>query len=251
MKRFYEHVHTAETPKGWRILLDGKPVLTPNRSSLLAPSEILAEKIVREWDAQKEEINPQTMPLTQILSTKIDRISHERQSMTELLMKYLDTDLLCYRTDHPPELRAQQIESWDPWLLWYEKQFGTPLQSTETLVALKQPQQAHETTRSHIESLDDDLFVILQLVVPLSGSLILGLALINAAATAQQIFDASHIEEHFKAALYNEKKYGQDPLQEQKDQTAKRDLTAAEEYLRCLTVSPFSKHQDVCHDSST
>ena len=108
MKRFYKLVSTKKEPGGFGVCLDGKPVKTPSGTLLLAPTENLADEIVKEWAAQEEIIVPDSMPLTQILTTKIDRISKERQAMSEAVMKYLDTDLLCYRTTEPPELAQMQ-----------------------------------------------------------------------------------------------------------------------------------------------
>src|ERR1700709_220934 len=65
-KRFYAQAGIAEIPKGFGIILDGKPVRTPSRRLLAAPKREIAEAIAAEWDAQKETIDPTTMPLTRL-----------------------------------------------------------------------------------------------------------------------------------------------------------------------------------------
>ena len=234
MKRFYKLVSTQSSQDGYLITLDGRPVKTALKKEMLAPNEHLANALVVEWSGQQEEINPDSMPLTQILSTKIDRVSHEREAMQKYVFKYLDTDLLCYRTDHPPELQKAQEEMWNPHLEWFAQEYGTPLETTFAITALKQPDTAHEKIRSIIKGLDDDRFTAFQLIVSASGSLVLGLAAINGKLTAEEIYAAMRVEENFKAEIYNEEFYGADPAQEKKDMATQEDLRAAMHYLSLL-----------------
>lgn len=235
MKRFYKLVSMKEGREGFSVLLDGRRVKTPNRALLSSPYKRLMQEIIQEWASQGEQIIPSTMPLTQILNTRIDRVSRDREEMTNTIIKYLDTDLICYRTAHPPELARRQQEIWDPWLRWFETEFGVILETTTDLKALKQPQAAHQAIDKLIRSLDDDQFTALQIVVPVSGSLILALAFLKQAASSEQVFDAARIEERFKAELYNEKQYGPDPMQEKQDQAALADLRAAAKFLDLLS----------------
>lgn len=234
MKRFYKLVSVAHKPGGYAVLLDGKPVKTKSRQDLIAPTQNLADAIMQEWAAQAETIRPDTMPLTQILNTKIDRVAGGRVAMQAMVFKYFDTDLLCYRAEEPEVLAAEQQKIWDPLLTRFEKSFGHKLQTTTRLAALKHAPAAHETLRSFVQSLNDDQFTVLQLVTSISGSVILAALLVKGEVTADEIFSAIRIEERYKAALYNEEKYGPDPSQEKKDRSIVTDLSASEQYLGFL-----------------
>ncbi|MCB1531823.1 MAG: ATP12 chaperone family protein [Alphaproteobacteria bacterium] len=234
MKRFYTLASTKKSEGGFDILLDGKAVRTPFKNILRSPSENLAHEIVREWAVQEEMIVPDTMPLTQILSTKIDKIPQDRVHMTEVMLKYLNTDLLCYRAVDPPEMAAAQNAAWDPVLQWFEEHFGAKLETTTSLIALEQEPQIHKTVKALIDSLGQDRFTVLQVVTPLAGSIILALAMVEEHLNAQQVFECCHVEERFKAAIYNEEKYGPDPAQEKKDRAMTIDLEAAQRYLELL-----------------
>ena len=236
MKRFYKLVSLQETSGGAQILLDGKPVKTPFKKDLLAPTLALADALMREWAGQGETIDPDSMPLTQILNTCLDRVAAERAGMTAALLKYLDTDLLCYRTPHPPELAARQAAAWDPWLAWFAKEFGERLQTTESLTALRQPEAAHTKVAAHVAALSPEEFTALQVAVPASGSLVLGLALTAGQAAAQHLFTAARVEETYKAAIYDEATHGSDPAQAKKDKAVLRDLEAAERFLALLSL---------------
>ena len=231
MKRFYKLVASKKELGGFCVCLDSKPVKTPSGVLLLAPTENLADEIVKEWAAQDEIIIPDSMPLTQILTTKIDRVSKEREAMTVAVMKYLDTDLLCYQAEQPPELVEMQQEIWTPWLGWFEKKFGAALKTTTGLAALAQEESTHQIVLKFITSRTDDEFTALQLVTSLSGSLVLALAFVEGAITPAQVFEAAHVEENHKAKIYNEDFYGLDPLEEKKRAAMKNDLNAAAMFL--------------------
>lgn len=235
MKRFYKLVSTLHVPGGFQICLDGRPVKTPLGRGLLCPTETLAGALLREWAEQEESIRPESMPLTQILSTQIDQVAEDRPAMSAAILKYLDTDLLCYRAGDEPEGQAEaQCAAWDPWLDWFETRFGVRLETTENLAALRQPREAHEKLKSAVEALDDARFTVLQLVAPLTGSIVLGMAFVEGAVPPDQVFAAARVEERFKAGIYNEDFYGPDPAQEKKDRATLIDLRAAAEFLKLL-----------------
>lgn len=237
MKRFYKLVSTLPVPGGFQVCLDGRPVKTPLGRPLLCPAQALAEAVLREWAGQGKSVLPDTMPLTQILSTQIDRVADSRPAMSAAILKYLDTDLLCYRAGAEPEGQAEaQRAAWDPWLDWFAGRFGTRLETTESLAALRQPARAHEELAKAVGALDDARFTALQLAAGLTGSVVLGMALVEGAAAPDEVFAAARVEETFKAAIYNETLYGPDPAQEKKDRAALDDLRAAAEFLNLLTA---------------
>jgi chaperone required for assembly of F1-ATPase len=237
VKRFYKFVTTEKDLGGYSIRLDGKPVKTPSGKILSVPMQKLAEAIVLEWAAQETNIVPDSMPLTQILTTAIDRIANHRADMERSALAYLDTDLLCYRTNAPEELARRQHDVWQPWLDGFEAKHGVRLDTTTGLMALKQPVAAHEKVASIVRELDDFRFAAFQLAVSLTGSLVLALALADGSATAEQIYPAITIEEAFKAEIYHEDTYGAAPNQEKAQAALMRDLSAAEQFLRLLTAT--------------
>ena len=154
--------------------------------------------------------------------------------MTESVLEYLDTDLVCYRADHPPELIQMQADVWNKPLAWFERKFGAQLQTTQKLEALEQPDNAHKAVRKHVEALDNNHFTVLQLVTAMSGSLVLALAFTEGAMTGDDVFNASRVEEKHKGQIYDEARYGPDPAQEKKDKAFMRDLEAAQKFLELL-----------------
>lgn len=236
MKRFYKLVSYEKKPDGfYAILLDGREVKTKSGALLLAQNETIATQIMSEWAAQEGEINPENMPFTQILSTRIDQVSKTRATMSAAVMKYLDTDLVCYLAETPLGLHEKQEEHWAPVRDWISTRFGSALEVTTTLQALKQPKALHSAITQHVEAMSDDVFTLFQVAVCACGSLILGLTLIEQKTTAEEVFEACFIEERFKDVLYMVDVYGRDPLNERKQRATLLDLKTCETYLSYLS----------------
>lgn len=233
MKRFYKLTSTKKTSDGYLVQLDGKSIKTPSGQELAAPTQALADAIAAEWSAQGETVDPESMPLTQILNTAIDK-SREREAITVALLKYLDTDLLCYRTKEPEDLGVRQKEMWDPWLTWFDEHFESPLYTTFGLDALSQEEETHKQIWNYIEALDEYYFAILHIITSLSGSIVLGLAFLEADVTPDQVFAASHVEEDYYGEIAREDVHGKDPHLAKKQAIVKRDLAAAERFMELL-----------------
>lgn len=234
MKRFYKIVTFARHDDHYHIHLDGKAVRTPSGQALAVPGEKLARIVMQEWAAQMDTLIPDTMPLTQILTTALERSGTQRQEIENTVMGYLDTDLLCYRTVMPDALAQKQAEIWDPWLRWFEEQAGVALGTTTHLTALSQPRAAHDYARSVLQAADQWDFTALQMVTASSGSLVLALAFVARAASADDVFAAAHLEELYRSALYNEELYGRDPHQEKTQTAFLGDLNALRLFLDSL-----------------
>jgi chaperone required for assembly of F1-ATPase len=236
MKRFYQTVTSAPEEDGFSIRLDGKPVLTPSRQSLLSPTQKFADAIVSEWEAQIDVIDPETMPLTQILTTAMDCAVADRAAIEAEVLRYLDTDLLLYRAKEPEAIVKLQHDIWDPWVQWFERLGVCKLLTTKELKALKQSDAAHHYAEKIVKRADTWHFTALQMVTAMSGSIILALAFIEGAASADDVFQAAQLEEVYRSDFYNEDFYGKAPHQEKAQAGMMRDLMALKLFLDTVTT---------------
>ncbi|QQG36171.1 MAG: ATP12 chaperone family protein [Micavibrio aeruginosavorus] len=234
MKKFYTLVSTRADQGGWLIELDGKPVRTPSGALLRVPVMALADAVAQEWSRQQQDIVPDTMPLTQIMVTALDRVAREREVMQETTLSYFDTDLLCYRASEPPELVRREGAARDPWLHWFESVYGMALTTTTGLMALHHGKQAHFKARQAVLALDLWAFTVLQMVTALTGSLVLALAFVVGQAQPEDLLRALYVEEDYKADIYDEEFYGRAPHQERAMQGVERDLRAGQVFLEAL-----------------
>src|SRR5262245_28340671 len=123
-RRFYQNVHIVESADGHALALDGRPVRTPARRVLAVPARDLAEPLADEWRAQRNLIDPATMPLTRLANTIIDGVADAPDEVAADVTKFFASDLLCYRADRPAELVVLQSRAWDPVLDWVRAALG-------------------------------------------------------------------------------------------------------------------------------
>src|ERR1700709_1539319 len=227
-KRFYAQPGVAETPKGFGITLDGKPVRTPSRRLLAAPARVIAEAIAAEWDAQKEIIDPTTMPLTRLANSVIDAVAARVEAVADDIAKYFHSDMLIYRAGHPEALVALEAEHWDPVLFWAADTLGAHFILTEGIVHVRQPDQAVAAACAVLPA-DPWSITALHMVTTLTGSALLALALLRGALDEDQIWAAAHVDEDWNIA-----KWGVDEEVAARRLARFLDFRAAAEVLKAL-----------------
>jgi chaperone required for assembly of F1-ATPase len=198
VKRFYEAVTVSEEPGGFSVALDRRPVRTPARSPLAMPSRALAEAIAEEWAAQGENILPDTMVLTRLANTAIDRVAGREPAVAADIVTYAGCDLLCYRADSPERLAARQAAAWDPLLTWAARELGSPFVCVTGIVHHPQPAGALEALAGRLERQGNFRLTALHTATTLTGSAILALALAEKAMTPDAAWDAAHVDEDWQ-----------------------------------------------------
>jgi chaperone required for assembly of F1-ATPase len=193
-KRFYISAGVVESPDGFAITLDGRPVRTPSGRALAAPNRKIADAIAAEWDAQQEIINPLTMPLTRFANSVADAVVDRLDAVVEDIAKYLGSDLLFYRAGHPEALVAREAAHWDPVLFWAANTLGARFILAEGIVHVRQPDTALQAARAALPA-DPWSAAAVHVVTTLTGSALLALALKHGALDADSVWAAAHVDE--------------------------------------------------------
>ncbi len=224
MKRFWTYV--AVTADG-SIALDGRPVRTPGRLPLVVPFAPLADAIADEWRAVGDTIDPRTMPLTGLANAAIERVAAGPAAFAAGLAVYGGSDLLCYRADSDP-LAALQATRWDPVLDWARTRYDTDFVLTSGVMPVEQPPRTLARLREAVMALSPWDLAPLSPIVGITGSLILGLALIERAIDADAAWTAAHVDEDWQI-----EQWGEDELAIETRQAREADYRAA---IRFLTL---------------
>ena len=218
MKRFYKTVSTTAARPPFHVLLDGKPIRTPLRRDLDLPNWLLAQAIAVEWGVQEEILHVPGMRLTRLATTVIDLLPERREPAIQHVLDYLGTDMLCYRASHPNDLVQRQTDLWQPWLNWLERAFDVRLPVVQTVLPAGVEAQSLARMSSVVGDLDPWRLVALHAAVTTTGSLILGLAMVEGVLNADEAFKAAALDD-----LYSIEHWGTDP-----DLTIRHDELVAE-----------------------
>jgi chaperone required for assembly of F1-ATPase len=238
-KRFYARAHVGEGgDAGFPVLLDGKPVRTPARRPLAAPTRALAEAIAREWDAQRDVIDPGRMPLTRLANAVIDAVTEQAPAVADEIAQYLGSDLLCYRADAPEGLVEKQALAWDPLLAWASDALGARFVQIEGVVFVAQPREAIAAARAAIPVDANNLKEIWRLgalsaITTLTGSALLALALAQGRIDLDTAWAAAHVDEDWQM-----QQWGRDDVALARRAFRFAEMQAAATVLRLVNPSP-------------
>ena len=205
MKRFWKEVAVIDDDGGWGIALDGRPVRTPQRASLAAPSAALAEAIAAEWRAVGETIDPGAMPMTGLANAAIDLAAPDVAAFAAPVAAYAESDLFCYRDARDAALQAEQVAAWNPLLAWAEGRYGIEFALTQGVLPVDQPAATIAALRDVVFAQDLWRITALTPLVTIGGSLVAGLALLENAFEADALWEAVSLDD-----LYQERRWGAD-----------------------------------------
>lgn len=180
---------------GFVVRLDGRRLMTQGRNELVVPSLALAEAIAEEWRQQALNTRIRSTPATRIANFAIDIVGRHRGELVSDLVGYGATDLVCYRADAPQLLRMRQDLAWDPLIEWISGRFGVRLHVTSGIVYIFQEAGALEVLAAEVACQSDFELAALHELVVLSGSLVIGLAVIDGFCTFSEAWKLSQIDE--------------------------------------------------------
>lgn len=202
MKRFYKQVAVGADAGGFAVLLDGKPVKTPARNNLRLPTRALADAVALEWAGQGDEVLAVSMPLLRLSNTVIDGVAANRDEVVNAILRFGENDLLCYRAHQPPDLVARQAEGWDPLLAWARQRLSVNMRVVDGITHADQSADAIAALREAMNGYDAFTLGGLHVVASITGSLVLGLAVVEGHISGARAFELSRIDESYQAGKW-------------------------------------------------
>ena len=226
-KRFYKQVSVQDKSDGFAVVLDGRMLKTPGKMPLWFSDKHHANLAASEWQAQGEDILPNTMPCTRLMNVACEQTPPRRGELIKEFCAYTCTDLLCYRTHTPQDLVARQEQSWQPILDWAGQEHGITLTSTPGIKAVAQPQQSLQNAQKFADNLDDTNLTLLLHFTACTGSAILALAVMEKHITVDAAFTLSHLDE-----MYQNERWGADDEVAQKNAVLLKELKALAQLIK-------------------
>ncbi|HVN00886.1 MAG TPA: ATP12 family protein [Caulobacteraceae bacterium] len=197
-RRFYKAAGAAPADGGHAVQLDGRTARTAAGAPLVVPTEALARLIAAEWAAQGAQIDPASMPGTQLATAALSLGDAGRAAAVERVASFAGSDLLCYFADGPSGLVERQERRWGPVIAWAEGALDVAFHRTQGIVHRPQPQPTLDRIAELARVEDDFALVGLVAAAALLGSAILAFALRRGELSAEAVFDLSRLDETFQ-----------------------------------------------------
>lgn len=202
MKRFYKQVDTAPAGGGWQVRLDGRGVKTQGGQQQVVPTPALADALAAEWAAQAEEIDPATLILRDLTDYAIDVVRAGRPAAIADLLRYAETDTLCYRADPDEPLHPRQAALWDPLLSAAEARWDIRFVRVCGVLHRPQPPETLARLEGVVAGQDNFSLAALNTLTTLAASLVIGLAALEPGADLAALWQAAELEEQWQADLW-------------------------------------------------
>ncbi|KAI9456447.1 ATP12-domain-containing protein [Russula earlei] len=196
--RFWKTVDLRERGDALTIMLDSRSLKTPLGKPLFLPrsKRLAATLIVAEWKNQRNVLKSHALPMTSLVARAIDTM-HEattREDVHNALLKYLDTDTICFHQDHPESLVRLQDDLWNPLLTWARDTFDVELLTFDSVLFHAQPDATKRKFYKVLQKFDAWQMAAMERVTLTTKSFIIALALVHGRITAEQAALASQVE---------------------------------------------------------
>lgn len=229
-KRFYTSAGVEASAEGFTVVLDGRPVRTPARQVVELPRQSAALLVADEFEAQTTHIDPAVMPVTRLVNTAIDGISSDMQAVSEDVMRFASSDLVCYRADGPDSLVNLQNTHWDPILDFAQISLNARFNMAEGIVHAEQPREAVSAVGIHLQRFTGPFrLAAIHSITNLTGSALIAMAVAMGAIDPEDAWIAAHVDED-----WNISQWGDDAEAIQRRVFRKADMMAAVGLLHSL-----------------
>jgi chaperone required for assembly of F1-ATPase len=202
MKRFYKDVTVAADGTCWRVLLDGRAVKTQGGRAQLLPARALAEAMAAEWAGQGETIDPAGLVLRDMADHALDVIAGDRAAVIADLLRYAETDTLCYRAEPDEPLATRQLEVWEPLLKAAEARWDVHFARIAGVIPQALPAATLDRLEAVLTAKDDFALAALTPLTTLAASLVTALAALEPGADVAALWDAASLEEDWQTELW-------------------------------------------------
>ena len=229
MKRFYEKAELRSVDGGWQVALDGRAVKTQGGNAQIVPSRELGDALADEWARQSDTIDPAGFYLRDLVDHAIDHVAQEPERTVDTVLRYAETDTLCYRADPEDALFKRQQELWEPLVAGVEDREGVKLERVSGIVHRTPSDETMAALRKRLIALDPLELAGIETMTALAASLCIALAAREDDADADALWDAAELEEGWQADLW-----GRDEEAEARRAKRRDDFKAAFDFTRLV-----------------
>lgn len=204
MKRFYKDASAAAQGGGWQVMLDGRGVRTPGGKPQIVPTQAMADALAAEWVGQGETIDPAAFILRDLADYALDVAAADRADTIAGLLRYAETDTLCYRAETDEPIHARQVTLWEPLLCAAETRWDIHFTRVSGIIHQAQPPATLARLETVLETADDCTLAALNTMANLAASLVIALAALERDAAIDALWQAAELEADWQVEQWGE-----------------------------------------------
>ena len=213
----------------YKIFINDKEIKTPENSLLAFKARIFPELMLKEVKTFKyKNLNQSTY--YNIFSLAKDKIFLEKKKYVEEVMKYINTDLICYWEKKPEDLFALQFTNWGSQLKKLKKE-ELNFEYTLNIIPINQKKDSIKILKNKLSNLDDIILSCLYILTKTTSSLLLSYLFVTKRIKPIDFFKNTFLHE-----IWQSNKWG---IVEEEKEKRESDL---------LTFKKIHKLIKICYD---
>ena len=163
-----------------------------------------------------------------IFSLAKDKILVDKQKYIEEVLKYINTDLICYWENKPDDLYALQFDNWNLQLKKLKKE-ELNFEYTFNIIPIKQRKSSIELLKNKLIQLDDVILSCLLIVTKTTSSLLLSYLFTTNRIKPNDLYKNTYLHE-----IWQSNKWG---IVEEEKEKRESDLLIFKKIFKLIKIS--------------
>ena len=185
----------------FNLFINNKEIRTPEKVSFNFKEKIFPNLILKEIKKFKlKNLNQSTY--YNIFSLAKDKIQVDKQKYIEEVLKYINTDLICYWENKPDDLYTLQLDNWNSQLKKLKKE-ELNFDYTFNITPIKQNKSSIVLLKKKLIQLDDIILSCLLIITKITSSVLLSYLFITNRINPIDLYNNTYLHE-----IWQSKKWG-------------------------------------------
>ena len=185
----------------FNLFINNKEIKTPEKVSFNFKEKIFTNLILKEIKKFKlKNLNQSTY--YNIFSLAKDKIQVDKQKYIEEVLKYINTDLICYWENKPDDLYTLQLDNWNSQLEKLKKE-ELNFDYTFNITPIKQNKSSIVLLKKKLIQLDDIILSCLLIITKITSSVLLSYLFITNRIKPIDLYNNTYLHE-----IWQSKKWG-------------------------------------------
>ena len=211
----------------FKLIINNKEIQTPEKVLFNFKDNIFPNLILKEIKKFKLKNLNQSIYYN-IFSIAKDKILVDRKKYIEEVMKYINTDLICYWENKPEDLYTLQTDNWSKQLKKLEKE-KLIFDYTINILPIKQRHTSIQLLKNKLNKLDNIILACLLIVTKTTSSLLLSYLFITNRINPKDLFKNTYLHE-----IWQSKKWG---IVEEEKEKRESDLLTFKKIYKLIKIN--------------
>ncbi len=177
----------------FNLFVNNKEIKTPEKVSFNFKEKIFPNLILKEIKKFKlKNLNQSTY--YNIFSLAKDKIQVDKQKYIEEVLKYINTDLICYWENKPDDLYTLQLDNWNSQLKKLKKE-ELNFDYTYNITPIKQNKSSIVLLKKKLIQLDDIILSCLLIITKITSSVLLSYLFITNRIKPIDLYNNTYLHE--------------------------------------------------------